>query len=96
MILDALTEGDGREICEWRYPAPYDLYRWPSWETMVKQGREFGDPQIRQVQYLAVRTKREFELEQLVGYVQFFQMDRTLRIGMGLRPDCCDRDGAPL
>jgi ribosomal-protein-alanine N-acetyltransferase len=86
LSLDSMTEGDGREICEWRYPAPYDLYRWLPWETMVKQSREFGDARIRQEQYMAVRN----ETGQLVGYVQFFEMDRTLRLGMGLRPDCCD------
>jgi ribosomal-protein-alanine N-acetyltransferase len=84
--LDSMTEEDGRVICEWRYPAPYDLYRWPPWETMVKQGREFGDEHIRQTQYMSVGG----EQGQLVGYVQFFEMERTLRLGMGLRPDCCD------
>jgi ribosomal-protein-alanine N-acetyltransferase len=84
--LDSMTEEDGRMICEWRYLAPYDLYRWPPWETMVTQGREFGDENIRQSQYMSVRG----EQGQLVGYVQFFEMDRTLRLGMGLRPDCCD------
>jgi [ribosomal protein S18]-alanine N-acetyltransferase len=99
LVLDSMTERDGREICEWRYPAPYDLYRWPPWDTMVKQGREFGDPQIRLAQYAAVRSDHEHRqvLGQLVGYVQFFEMDRTLRLGMGLRPDCCDRGwGATL
>jgi len=83
-----MTDEDGRAICDWRYPAPYDLFRWMPWETMVKDGREFGDPRIREEQYMAVRNTGN---GQLVGYVQLFPMDCTLRIGMGLRPDCCDR-----
>ncbi len=86
--LTPMTEKDGKAICEWRYPAPYELFRWPPWETMVKQGREFGDARIRLEQYVSVRNADD---GQLVGYVQLFPMDRTLRIGMGLRPDCCDR-----
>ncbi|TVX95011.1 GNAT family N-acetyltransferase [Cohnella terricola] len=88
LTLEPMTEQDGRDICDWRYPEPYDLFRWPPWDAMVEQGREFGDPEIRQRQYLSVRIEGQ---PQLVGYVQLFPMDRAVRIGMGLRPDCCDR-----
>lgn len=92
LCLDVMTEEDGYEICGWRYPAPYERYGWPSWESMVKHGREFGDEHIRNTQYLAVRNTQK----QLVGYVQFFAMDRTLRIGMGLKPECCDQGWGPV
>ncbi len=86
--LEPMTEQDGRTICGWRYPEPYHLFRWPAWEDMVEQEKEFGDPLVRARQYLSVRTDDD---EQLVGYVQLFPMERTVRIGMGLRPDRCDR-----
>ncbi|MFC4601755.1 GNAT family N-acetyltransferase [Cohnella hongkongensis] len=86
--LEPMTEQDGQAICEWRYPEPYHLFRWPSWADMVKHEKEFGDPRIRASQYLSVRNAED---GQLVGYVQLFPMERTIRIGMGLRPDCCDR-----
>lgn len=86
--LRKITEQEGQAISHWRYPPPYDLYRWPLWETMVKQGIEFGDPQIRLAQYLAVHDHHS---DELVGYIQFFPMGQTIRLGMGLRPDCCDR-----
>ncbi|BBI30793.1 GNAT family N-acetyltransferase [Cohnella abietis] len=89
--LDSMTEEDSRLICDWRYPEPYNLYRWPPWETMLKQNLEFGDDEIRRKQYLAVRD----EHHSLIGYIQLFPMDRTLRIGMGLRPDCCDQGWGP-
>ncbi|RED53180.1 GNAT family N-acetyltransferase [Cohnella lupini] len=88
LAFTSMTEQDGREICDWRYPAPYELFKWPSWESMMKDSREFADERIRREQYMAARNGHD---GQLVGYVQLFPMDRTLRIGMGLRPDCCDR-----
>lgn len=90
-ILDKMTEEDGQAVCDWRYPAPYERYRWPSWETMVNDNREFADPETRQTQYMALRN----ENHQLIGYVQFFSLDRTIRIGLGLRPDSCDRGFGP-
>ncbi|XID91864.1 GNAT family N-acetyltransferase [Paenibacillaceae bacterium WGS1546] len=92
LALEPMTERDGQAVCEWRYPAPYELFRWPPWDKMVLHGREFGDPLIRSEQYLAVRNEDD---GQLVGYVQLFPMERTIRIGMGLRPDCCDRGWGP-
>ncbi|WP_373231039.1 GNAT family N-acetyltransferase [Cohnella sp.] len=85
---NAMTEEEGNAISQWRYPAPYDRYRWPVWETMVEHGLEFGDPSIRQAQYQAVHDKHT---HRLVGYIQLFPMGQTMRIGMGLRPDCCDQ-----
>jgi ribosomal-protein-alanine N-acetyltransferase len=90
--LDEMTEDDAEAICQWRYPAPYDSYRWPSWDSIVKEGREFGDKHIRSTQYLAVRNDQKL----LIGYVQLFAMERTLRIGMGLKPDCCDQGWGPI
>ena len=84
--LVPMTEQDGQAICRWRYPEPYHLFKWPDWGDMVKEGKEFGDPELRRLQYLAVRNAAD---DSLVGYVQLFPMDRTIRLGMGLRPDCC-------
>ncbi|REK67509.1 MAG: GNAT family N-acetyltransferase [Cohnella sp.] len=83
--IGPMTEADAEEICSWRYPAPYDRYRWPAWEEMRSQGKEFGDPDIRQSQYASVRDKEQA----LVGYAQFFPMTGVVRLGLGLRPDCC-------
>jgi ribosomal-protein-alanine N-acetyltransferase len=87
LTLNTMTEEEGHAISTWQYPAPYNLYLWPLWETMVQQGLEFGDPHIRQTQYQAVHDKHK----QLVGFIQFFPIGLTLRLGMGLKPDCCDQ-----
>ncbi len=86
--LAPMTERDGQAICTWRYPEPYHLFKWPDWDDMVREEKEFADPELRRLQYLAVRNAAD---DSLVGYVQLFPMERTIRLGMGLRPDCCDR-----
>lgn len=85
--LDRMTEADAHAISYWRYPPPYDRLRWPDWHTMLREGREFADPGTRDAQYRAVRDADGA----LIGYVQFFPLDRTIRIGLGLRPDRCDQ-----
>ncbi|MBW5448669.1 GNAT family N-acetyltransferase [Cohnella sp. CFH 77786] len=83
--LRPMTENDARRICEWRYPAPYERYNWPDWERMIREGREFADPDIRSSQYRSVyRGANEF-----AAYIQLFPLDRAIRIGLGLRPDLC-------
>lgn len=85
--IGPMSEADGAEICTWRYPPPFDLYRWPSWERMKAEEREFGDPAIRERQYASVRDGDG----RLIGYAQFFPMVGVVRLGLGLRPDCCGR-----
>lgn len=87
MELRPMTEEDARCICEWRYPSPYDRYRWPKWDQMVREEKEFADPGIRATQYLSVCGPDG----RLAAYVQLFPLDRTTRIGLGLRPDLCGR-----
>ncbi|RKP44103.1 GNAT family N-acetyltransferase [Cohnella endophytica] len=88
LTLTPMTEQDGQAICDWRYPPPYELFKWPTWAWMVENDREFADPDLRREQFLSTRIRNTGEL---VGYVQLFPMDRTLRIGMGLHPEYCDR-----
>jgi RimJ/RimL family protein N-acetyltransferase len=95
-----MSEAFAREVAAWSYPPPYDLYGWPDWEQMVRDGYEFADPAIRAVQYRAVvdlsqRPEGEGE-KQPVGFVQFFPMANVTRLGMGLRPESCGRGYGPL
>lgn len=80
-----LTEKDCQELCTWRYPAPYELYNWPAWATMLSEQTEFADPRIREEQYRGVVD----ESGTLCGFVQFFPIVGVTRLGLGLRPDLC-------
>ncbi|MFC5401189.1 GNAT family N-acetyltransferase [Cohnella soli] len=93
LVLESMTEEDGQAICEWRYPSPYERFKWPEWKRMKEDGLEFGDADIRSQQYLAVREAGSGEL---VGYAQLFPMEGVVRLGMGLRHDRCDRGWGTL
>jgi len=78
-------------ICGWRYAPPYDVYQWPSWADMQKDGIEFADSAIRDAQYAAVVLASS----ELIGYAQFFPMLNVTRLGLGLRPDLCSKGIGP-
>jgi len=77
-----MEEEDCKCICKWMYEVPYHIYNWPSWEELVHQQREFADPQIRQHQYYAVKTKNQ----QLVAYFQLFPLHNTIRLAIFVHP----------
>lgn len=80
-----LTELHAAEVCTWIYEPPYNIYGWMAWEQMKELGIEFGDPIIREKQYLSVLDKHE----QLAGFAQLFPLGDTIRLGIGMRPDLC-------
>ncbi|MFK7694938.1 GNAT family N-acetyltransferase [Paenibacillus sp. HJGM_3] len=83
--LSPLTESQGRLLTLWRYPAPYDVYNWPTWAKMLETGYEFADPRIREQQYLAAHL----DTGQLAGFAQLFPMQGWTRLGLGMHPDLC-------
>jgi len=91
-VVEPMTERHAKEICTWRYDPPYDLYNWDSWSTMVRNGYEFANPDIRRRQYRAVTA----EGYGLCGYAQLFPMLNVTRIGLGMRPDLCGRGYGPF
>ncbi|WP_240647634.1 GNAT family N-acetyltransferase [Paenibacillus nanensis] len=93
MTIKPLTQELASELCLWRYTPPYDVYNWPAWEDMQKDGFEFGDPVLRDRQYSAVLDSDG----SLIGFAQFFPLGASVvRLGLGLRPDLCGRKLGPL
>jgi ribosomal protein S18 acetylase RimI-like enzyme len=97
LLVTKLTEQHCKEICSWHYDAPYDIYNWPSWGHMLANDLQFADPHVREAQFAGVvrvegvnSAKQESKTE-LIGYVQFFPMDQVTRLGLGIRPDLCDK-----
>ncbi|ULO07472.1 GNAT family N-acetyltransferase [Paenibacillus sp. 19GGS1-52] len=74
-----------KDICEWIYKPPYNIYGWMPWEQMQALNIEFGDPQLRQEQYVSVINDQEI----LCGFAQLFPMEGVVRLGIGMRPDLC-------
>jgi RimJ/RimL family protein N-acetyltransferase len=93
LYVKELTLQHCKEICSWRYPAPYDIYNWFPWGIMVAQELQFADPCIRVSQFAAVvqvEEEKNHEAE-LIGYVQYFPLHEVTRLGVGLRPDLCSQ-----
>jgi RimJ/RimL family protein N-acetyltransferase len=86
-----LEAAHGPILCSWRYEPPYDLFNWPAWDEMEREGREFGDPELRERQFAAVTDDRD----KLAGFVQFFPLFGVTRLGLGLRPDLCGQGLGP-
>lgn len=85
-----MQEEQAREVCGWRYPAPYDVYNWSPWEELAARHEEFADPELRREQYAAVVDADKH----LVGFAQWFPLSGydggvILRLGLGLKPELC-------
>ncbi|WP_322908117.1 GNAT family N-acetyltransferase [Paenibacillus sp. SGZ-1009] len=72
-------------ICKWHYEPPYNIYGWLPWEQMQQLEIEFGDPQLREQQYVVILDRTG----ELCGFAQFFPLEGTIRLGIGMRPDLC-------
>jgi RimJ/RimL family protein N-acetyltransferase len=89
-----MSESDARAVNAWRYEEPYAIYN----PTDPEDVAELLD---RRSPYFAVRD----DAGELVGFFAFgtaakvegedepalYGLDRTLTVGLGLRPDCTDR-----
>lgn len=76
-----------RVVCSWRYNPPYNIYGWLPWEQMEALGVEFGDPDLREEQYVSILNAENV----LCGFAQLFPMEGVVRLGLGMRPDLCSQ-----
>ncbi|WP_424769084.1 GNAT family N-acetyltransferase [Paenibacillus sp. sgz302251] len=91
MTIHPLEIRHALEICDWSYEAPFDIYNWPTWEDMQKDGIEFGDSVLREAQYAAVLNDEQM----LIGFAQFFPIAGVTRLGLGMRPELCGQGLGP-
>lgn len=82
--IHPMTEREAEIVCGWYYEPPYDVYGWMPWSEIKKLGIEFGDPELREQQYVAVYRESLF-----CGFAQLFPLGGTTRLGIGMRPDLC-------
>lgn len=80
------TEQEAAAMCSWHYPAPYDVYDCPDWETVQLQNWAMTRAELRQKEFHAVYAQGEF-----VGFFRIRQQEQSILIGLGLRPDCCGK-----
>jgi ribosomal-protein-alanine N-acetyltransferase len=80
-----LSQEDAEAIAEWRYPEPFSFYNWTADPNDL---RELLDPSLRGDAYWAVKD----DAGELVGHFSLKpKEERTLEIGLGLRPDLTGR-----
>jgi ribosomal-protein-alanine N-acetyltransferase len=80
-----LSQEDAEAIAKWHYDEPYSFY---DWSVDADDVRELLDPSLRGEVYWAV----EDDAGKLVGHFSFKpREERTLEIGLGLRPDLTGR-----
>lgn len=84
-MIVPMTREHAETVCGWVYEPPYDLYGWLPWDQMEALGVEFGDPEVRQSQYVSVLDAEHT----LCGFAQFFPLAGVTRLGVGMRPDLC-------
>ncbi|WP_150275762.1 GNAT family N-acetyltransferase [Paenibacillus tepidiphilus] len=75
------------EISRWDYKPPYNIYGWLPWEQMQALGIEFGDPKLREEQYVSVLSGNG----ELSGFAQLFPMEGVVRLGIGMKPELCGK-----
>ncbi|WP_026021578.1 GNAT family N-acetyltransferase [Paenibacillus senegalensis] len=92
-FLRPMSERHAKQICEWKYPPPYDLYNWEHWEAMLAKQYEFADEAVRKEQYCAVVDQENT----LCGFAQFFPLVGVTRLGLGMHPDYAGKgNGVPF
>jgi [ribosomal protein S18]-alanine N-acetyltransferase len=82
--FEPLTQANAEAISEWRYPEPYSFYDWTADPDDLRELLELAR---RGDAYWAVKDPAG----ELVGYFDFKPKDRTVEIGLGLRPDFTGR-----
>ena len=78
-LFRPVSDEEVREISGWRYGPPYDFYDWMSAPEDLE---ELLDPKRRKGAYLSIFDDEEA----LVGFFGIEAKDRTVDVGLGLRP----------
>ena len=86
--LCPLLERHARQACAWpSYGGQHAIYDLPSWEEACSAGWGIVDPHRRRREFAALLDADG----ELVGYLRFVAVPGGVLLGIGLRPDRCDR-----
>ena len=77
---------DAKTIASWQYPAPYDVYNFSDWESMVAAGWAITIPEKRAGEFRTL-----WENGRLVAWFRLFRKpeDNKVFLGLGLAPVLC-------
>ena len=84
--VETMSLQQAKEISEWKYPSPYDVYNYPAWNIMVENKWAITLPE---------RRKQEFRCicyaDKVVAYFRLFEgyPEGKYFLGLGLLPTLC-------
>ncbi len=74
-----------KSICSWRYPEPYDVYNYMSFDKAVKNNAPLLKDENKD-NYICF-----WEDETLSAYINIYKKDENVFLGIGLSPDLCGK-----
>lgn len=74
-----------KEICSWKYPKPYDVYNYISFDEAIKSNSPLLKEENK-YNYLCFWKEKK-----LTAYINIYQKDYNTFIGIGLAPDFCGK-----
>ena len=82
------TEADAKEVADWQYEPPYDIYNFGGWEKALAGGSGLTRPEIRAQEFYALEEDGLF-----AGFFRFMELDPGDHgmLSLGLRPALCGR-----
>lgn len=78
------TEIDAKNICEWSYDNPYDIYNFPNWEIVTEQKWGIADVEKRKTEFYTIRKEKD-----LIGFFRFVKNEDFVMLGLGIMPKMC-------
>lgn len=86
IIVSKLTEICAKEICEWRYEKPHDIYNMPNWSVVKEHNWGIANEAKRNNEFYAV-----FENNKLIGFFRLLKSTTIVTLGLGLHPHYCGK-----
>lgn len=90
LTVGELTEKDAMELCQWRYPEPYDIYNCPDWDTVKRENWGIAREEKRKDEFYSV-----YSGESYIGFFRLIKGENCLTLGLGLHPKFCGRGLGP-
>lgn len=84
--VESMNLQQAKEISEWEYPSPYDVYNYPAWNVMEENKWAITLPERRKQEFRIISYAGE-----IVAYFRLFdpRSDGKYYLGLGLLPKFC-------